>query len=215
MSTMISGPGVKYPDTGSPGDPPINITASITLPFTYFGFPDGGSQNSDWTDENEAPLRLWKDVKYTGTAAALATNTNKSIYDPCPYGWQLPSYLAWSDFNFTNNATSWTGTTLQDNRGLGWYKDGYTGIRYWPGTGMAEGEIFYPAAGCIYPTTTGTTVTVLPSGVGSTAYWGGGSPNTNVTGYYTYGGQSNMYSAGYTTGRLYGLSVRCIKINAN
>ena len=202
IESQVSGPG-----TG------VSILNSLAEPLTYFtGIVSSG--NRDWADEEEAPVRLWKDKMITSTNFDLTSTSLKSIFDPCPHGWQLPTYSVWSDFVYSSNSNTnpyITGTIMNGERGLEWWRDGYMGMRYWPGTGMAEEEILYQAGGYFYgdsPTSIGTS-NFIYSGYVWTSYPSGANNGyfINYTPYYL-----NNFTI---TSRLNGFQVRCMKFVAN
>ena len=153
-------------------------TANPTTFITY------NRSNYDWyyTGDNSTDNTRW-----------TTSETNKSIYDPCPSGWRVPdggSNGVWSKalgsslpFNYTYNST---------NKGMN-----FSGKFGSPST------IWYPAAGR-YDAETGIIVNVGIQG----AYWSASPNNCYAYGLEFYD-DGDVDQNGYT--RAVVLSVRCIK----
>lgn len=129
-----------------------------------------------------------KDWHYTGSSSVDNTRWqqhSKSIYDPCPTGWRVPSYI-WSkevatDLDYNNCGINYTGLFGSDE------------------------NIWYPAAGGRNRTSGGLLY------LGSSGYYWSASPsdydecNANI---FSITGGVDQSALG---GRASGLSVRCIK----
>ncbi|MDR0510187.1 MAG: FimB/Mfa2 family fimbrial subunit [Rikenellaceae bacterium] len=138
-------------EVGGPGTD-ASIENSIHFPLTYYYRNDNLVCDWDKTSEPGAgnnPIYLWKDPNLKGTFSALLLTTGRSLYDPCPYGWQVPNTYTYLDFYCTNSSFNGAseGTVFNYNRGLELVKNGYLYARYWPGTGMADGAIAFPFTG--------------------------------------------------------------------
>jgi len=110
---------------------------------------------------------------------------NKTNFDPCPFGWQIPSQSQWQDIN---DANTWK-----------WTANGY----------MVGDQLFLPAAG-FRNFNLGAMENVGVSG----SYWSSTSSTTNALplyysydSYFTSGGNDPKYDA--DRGR--GVSVRCVQ----
>lgn len=77
----------------------------------------------NWTNENTANDYLWLDPN------ALATGTDKSIFDPCPEGWHVPRQIDY----YSDDNLNWSTFNNDD---YGRINDAFGG--------------FYPLAGCRY-----------------------------------------------------------------
>lgn len=122
-------------------DSDFALDDAFAYPVSYIY--SSGNSHKDWTKEPDSGLYLWKDSRIPGTEDELKRSTAKSLYDPCPYGWQLPSPLAWEDMEMGR-------TVFNEGRGLGFStsKTRY-GMSYWPGTADAavDGEILFQVTG--------------------------------------------------------------------
>lgn len=86
---------------------------------------------------NEKVRTVWKDKKFDEHVSDHCEQ-GKSIYDPCPYGWQLPLFNAFSDFDFSSKGT-WSSTLNGYNYCPGGIENRFTkGEAYIPGTGLME-----------------------------------------------------------------------------
>ena len=100
-------------------------------------YPAWTRPNDDLSNDERYRF-TWKDPKFDNHAAD-ACESGKSIYDPCPYGWQVPLQQIYFDFNQTNKWEWWTALN---------------GFYYFPGGkgGQAtKGKIFFPASGMLDP----------------------------------------------------------------
>lgn len=175
------------------GEPPegesgqkYNVRYSIHHPQTFLG------NYSHWTAYETTGAILgssdksWLDPKIDSHGADNC-EAGKSIYDPCPYGWQVPETTeVWSDF---------TAETRQvNNLAVGAY--------YYPGginPQAPNGRVFYPCTGIYYY---GYNVGGV-SGIGLTSFVrvarSGYQIYANVSGYpYFYNGSA--------------ITVRCIRV---
>jgi hypothetical protein len=182
----------------------VAISESVKSPWTFYSHDAGKWTNN--TSINEADNIVWNDP-----AAPLGSGA-KSIYDPCPPGWQLPSYDFYSDFYREVNSTLYN--TLNPARDLGWsYGQGIgsasepvNGLRYWPGTTGTEpvdGQIWFPATGQRY--IDGTLTDVGSYG----CYWSE-TPNSNPCHGYYLNFNENMVPKGWYFYGGHGCAARCI-----
>jgi hypothetical protein len=74
------------------------IATSVQAPTTFY---DYGSNGYDWTNDIQGTDCLWNDPN-------ASDNHQKSIYDPCPPGWQVPVNGVWDDF--TNETFLWSAS---------------------------------------------------------------------------------------------------------
>ncbi len=108
-----------------------NITKSVHNPTTYYTY-----DSNNWTkyEAKTYPLGatdvIWNDPKLIGGTGHGSDNceSDKSIYDPCPPGWRVPSISAWQ------------GLTSE------WFSSP-AGRYLYPGGNSASGRVWYPAAG--------------------------------------------------------------------
>ena len=160
------------------------LSVSVQHPFAFI------LSSADWnTSPNDA---LW------GGASSGAT---KTIFDPCPAGWRVPSfyktstakspweYLAYSSGAFTFSSLGYGGI--------------YTTGAGWPFTLNSVSIGFYPAAG--YRSNSSGAL----SNAGSAGYCWSASP------YGSYGYDLDFYSGGVSPSNRYlrasGFSVRCVQ----
>ena len=156
-----------------------NVAYSINNPFTFI-------LNTPWTSEDKynTPGQAWLDP-YTKPG----DTAEKSIFDPCPTGWRIPT-----------NSGTWDNLQLASTK----YKD--HGRYYYPQSSPDDGKdvIFYPIYGVIY--TSGNT-----SYSDRGFYW---SDNDNRE---TYNAQAFYMTSSYIGNvsgfncKTIGGSVRCIK----
>jgi uncharacterized protein (TIGR02145 family) len=78
---------------------PQTIAASVQAPTTFY------TSSDNWTGDAAGTANLWYDPNVSGTSGG------KSIYDPCPVGWQLPLNGTWSYFVTSPSSFPWQGTS--------------------------------------------------------------------------------------------------------
>ena len=132
----IGGSSIASDATGQPGEGNIlqNIRYSVHHPDTFINGP------SEWTafETSGAVLfeeitnKTWHDPKFLLHGGDYC-EASKSIYDPCPYGWQVPKDNTWSDFS---NATI-EKTTVPAPAGEYYYPEGYDPL-------APKGRVYYP-----------------------------------------------------------------------
>lgn len=138
----------------------------------------------------------------------------RSIYDPCPEGWQLPGSNGFLD-DFRPGVTMYTGTNLAATSGAG--RTG-VGARYWPG-GDAEASstnvIWYPAMGYISHWNTAGQPNGAPIGAITQAYDAGtcymANTHTHLGIHLVYSPESSTFVANATIAPSSANPVRCVK----
>ena len=183
----------------------IPISTSVINP-TLFYVTVAGVAN-DWTNVDGTGVFLWHDPN------APMTGTGKSIYDPCPPGWQMPLNGTWNDFNRTDAFTGGYINTQNDGRGLGWANGrgigtgaAVNGLRYWPGATLTDpvaGRIWFPATG-----NRSYSSGALGS-VGSSGYYWSATPYSATSGYYLAFYSGAVYPSYYYS-RSSGFVARCV-----
>ena len=128
-------PGIASSNTGQSADANgtnYNIRYSIHHPDTFI--------TGDWTAFETGEITLgakgavWYDPR-TDQHGADNCEAGKSIYDPCPPGWQVPVSGVWSDFSDS------TKEVLTPHTAVYYYPEGYDPL-------APKGRVFYPFAGC-------------------------------------------------------------------
>ena len=128
-------PAIASSNTDQPADAngtKYNIRYSIHHPDTFI--------TGDWTAFEKGEITLgakgavWYDPR-TDQHGADNCEAGKSIYDPCPPGWQVPVYGVWSDFSDS------TKEVLTPHTAVYYYPEGYDPL-------APKGRVFYPFAGC-------------------------------------------------------------------
>jgi uncharacterized protein (TIGR02145 family) len=168
----------------------LNLTNAIKNPMNFYYATSAGTYiGYDWyTTTNDATgslqnSALWGNSVYTGSP------TTKTIFDPCPAGWRVPtwksSYSPWDAFGGSGISTTYSYSNWT-SYGANWTSAGY-----------------YPAAG-----NRDAGSGALSSGGGYGYYWSASS-------YSGYGFRLLFYSgyvspAGYGN-RARGFSVRCVQ----
>jgi len=155
-------------------------------PSTYIGNDEG----NDWIyygSGEEPDITLWK-----------KSNSNKSVFDPCPVGWRVPdggNEGVWA--TAFAKISSWTNSSNFDsvNRGMDF---GSTDTK------LCTGIVWYPASG-YYDEEDVEIYDRRSAG----EYW---SAATTTNGAYSFGFRYNGTIAPVQTNiRAQGLSVRCVK----
>lgn len=181
----------------------ISMQESIHSPETFFT----GTSN-DWCTEG------FSNYNWNSPEMGKAV---KSIFDPCPAGWKLPTTEAWADFKYASISETDKGsrTVLEETRGLQWLQNDISGLRYWPANKeRQDSPIFYPAG---FWDRTG----ISPTGKDgyTTFIWGANASDAN-SGTALAGGKNVAEINGNTLGhgvnrqamsRRYGFPVRCVQ----
>jgi len=153
------------------------VANAIQNPTVFLGSDDGSSRDWLWIGDNT----LW------------GHGTLKSIYDPCPAGWRVPSFAN----NGENDADSpWAGFTVSNGT-----FDRLSGGWTW-GTHAA-----YPAAGLRNYINGGVAV-------GSNGYYWS-SLVSSTTAAYSLNFYSSTVNTRYSDPRSFGYSVRCVSDSTN
>lgn len=122
---------------------PGNIRYAIHHPTVYLRMDQGRAWNGPGDADVCDPNKPWADPRVDDPARpAVWLEPGKSVYDPCPPGWQIPVGSTYNDLS-----TGGTG----ENRHREW-DAGYYGCWYYPEgypNRDATGAIFFPAAGHI------------------------------------------------------------------
>ena len=118
-------------------------------------------------------------------------NPVKTEYDPCPTGWRVPTYAELD--KLINNYSSWLTVDGQEGR---YFTGDYTYLDNAP-------QVFFPAAGSRYS----DVGRVYDRGYNGN-YWSSRPYSTGALSLYV--DRSNVYM-GYSDGRAYGSSVRCVQ----
>ena len=142
-------------------DGKVTFAKAMQTPEVFYTY--GSSSGSDWASPNNYTTKKWNDI----TDAA-----GKSLFDPSPKGWRLPSKEEYSNFSST------TFTWDSSNKGRTY-----------------EGN-WFPAAGC-RDSNHGSM-----SGVGSFGFDWSSSPSNDNDGYslYFYSGFVDPSNIGYRAG---------------
>lgn len=207
-----------FPPSNTTGNNVAPITISgFTIP-SYTGLTTTGNSYVKYVDASQSPVSYIKQLAYSvkypmlffykwsgSTATAAADNItginswggeygqSKSVYDPCPEGWRVPSgkktsnywNSPWSTYTYSGITTGVSWTVSNTNYGI------------WSNTGI------YPVPG--YRRNNDASLW----SVGSTGYYWA-STASNADGYALY---LNYYGTdpSNSLSRAYGNSVRCVK----
>jgi uncharacterized protein (TIGR02145 family) len=180
---------------------PVEIAESVKYPWAFYTVSSGNWTNSTGTTSTSI---VWNDP--------AATSGDKSIYDPCPPGWQLPMNGTWNDFNrqvdgaYVNTQNSARDLGWSYGRGIGSPLFPINGLRYWPGTTATDpvnGTVWFPATGYRYSTSGAL------SNVGSNGYYWSGTPYSATYGYYLDFNAGWVNPSSYAN-RAGGFAARCI-----
>lgn len=154
------------------------ISESINNPTTYYS----GIINSNWIPVMDKSM--W----------GHGIGTVKSVYDPCPDGWRVPTYkVAASTFPTTTDTSPWYNMSAQS------WSDADTGGTNWGANAL------YPASGNINYGGWGFQSLGVSAG-----YWSASPGNPN----YPLGmhiANNSVITLSNTYGGANGLSVRCVK----
>jgi len=177
-----------------------NVRYSIHHPAQFIS----GVSNGAWTTyETQGAIlgaeTAWMDPRINEHGADYC-EVDKSVYDPCPYGWQVPKHGTWSDFN--NASTEFDRVTGPE--GQYYYPEGYDPL-------APKGRILIPASGIKgYYWTGGWTNDIGTGG----RLWSSTPVSNDVNRAQTYvygtGWYWNMH---YHNCRGNGLVVRCIRLD--
>lgn len=168
---------------------PVPMYKGVMYPTTFYKMAGTDvSQMGDWVKDNAYEATMWNDI--SGGADP------KSIFDPCPTGWRLPSGQVWQNFKIGGkiNAVpdSWDGVT--DGWDLYIGEAGYSETAFFPSAGwrgLNSGNIEFQNA---------------------SEYWSYESKNvkTGVNLYMREMLDANFAIPSYNF-KSYGMSIRCIR----
>jgi hypothetical protein len=168
-----------FPATGDPDEGDFTAVGSDatvgTIDYTIKNPTIFITNNGNWLYRGHDNT-LWGD------------NSTKTVYDPCPEGWRVPSFN--NDGEITDEDSPWYGFT---NSNGGTWSYGYT----W---GISAS---YPAAGYRLGSSGGL---YNQSNIGF--YWGASIKNNSSAGLAFYSGYVNV---SIDFDRADGISVRCVK----
>lgn len=218
----------------------IQMSDAIAEPTTLF---TGGawlgttSENStSFEGTSSTPYYVWQDPTLiaqpvSGTNTRPWNQVRKSLFDPCPPGWQVPtsensrtSTSIVDDFVVSKTTPSTYVNGFYNDRGLYYYGPYGVGCYYWPeikkdnnSPAPVDGIIFYPAGGYLDGTSFRNDATESGSAYGR--WWlnmrTSSATNGNALLITTYFSATNdgkpACGVVENMSRSYGSSVRCIK----
>lgn len=165
--------GITYSDTG------VTIADNIKNPTTHYSY------SSNYGPVTTPYYNMW-DAQNSSTSSNVTTATKKTIYDPCPPGFCVPTSNLWYYFGNGNSRTMSTFDTT--NKGATW------------NTGITGDALWFPAAGFRYYSSGSL------SDVGSYGCCWSTTPNGASSGrYLSFNSSVWRWSS---NGRAYGFSVR-------
>ena len=163
-------------------DPTESVVYSIQNPLKYFtskGWESWSKGNKYNPEKRDATLR-WMDP-FTSTQTYKTMAIEKSIFDPCPPGYCLPTSNIWEDFRDQTEKEPTTNINAAPNsmtRDFPAYDSAPKGLYYWPypADGMStvirqEELVYYPMTGIRQPTNAmsqNETLYCLSTNIGST-----------------------------------------------
>ena len=175
---------ITWPSAVSSDSSNGTIAYATANPTTFITYND---RNDDWY--------------YTGSSSTdntrwTTSESNKSIYDPCPAGWRVPdggSNGVWS--KALGSSSSFTQMSLYDSTHKGMNFSGKFG---------SASIIWYPASGYCYNGDRGL------STVGYCGNYWSASPYGNHAYYLLFNNDGDVNPSNYDL-RMYGRSVRCLQ----
>ena len=175
-----------------------HIRYAVTHPTTFISGIDYIERlGMEWTTDDDLGHNnsLWLDDKYfdhTGDQEIL--EIKKSIYDPCPPGWKIPDYTAFSHLSLTSQGKIKDCSYLNHNG---------TGLEYYPGGDSNTGTIFFPSL--CYRSWAGSFIT---DNIGNYGRIWSITPNGRNYRYFQFD-QNKSYLSNNT--QEYAYSVRCVR----
>ena len=176
--TVYIGSGV---DTGGfkyEGSTSATIGTNIQKPWIHY------YNSSNYGPVSTTYYNMW-DAK-NATTGNITTATKKTIYDPCPPGFCVPTGNLWNYFG--NNGSRTMSTWDSTNKGATW------------NTGITGDDLWFPASGC-----RGSSSGSLSDVGGNGDYWSA-SPYSSNYGHFLYFNSGIWYW--YYSGRALGFPVR-------
>lgn len=203
----------------------ITMSDAIANPLTFYKSSYGwmGGVGGEAFGETSGASYIWQDP--TLPAATGWNRARKSLFDPCPPGWQVPNidYYNGSLFgDFKNNVTTYTVMPRTDSnpyneRGFYYYGALGNGCYYWPNVvkesgkpAPVEGVIFIPASGHIRMNSGALEFDGEDGQINHYAYSRSNATNGSNSIVFT-ANQSSTVAPVYNTGKPLGMPVRCIK----
>lgn len=175
--------------------------------------------------EGTGILYIWHDptLPTSGVGVSRWNNVKKSLFDPCPPGWQVPHMAnnrASFFSDFSNSRTTYTLIEFGDNpyneRGFYYYSLLGNGCYYWPEI-KKEADKLAPVEGIIFTPATGY-VTMSKGALEYDGEDGWQYHSIYLRGNSSNGAKSSVYMgdqsrtpASYNTDKAVGAPVRCIK----
>lgn len=179
-------------------DADYDLIYSVRNPNTFICNSTGSS--GDWLDDRDNDL--WTDI-----------TLSKSIYDPCPAGWRVPTGGPFSDFSTNRNPwkISKISNGIEDFEIDRYYYGAYIPYTYTSGGKVKEEKAWYPCNGYLDKSTSEL------QAMGESGYYWSTTPQSGSV-VYTFrifcDNNYDNYRASSTEGgkiRAEGHSVRCIK----
>ena len=181
-----------------------NIRFSVTHPRVFIAYSSGS--NGNWTTNDDdlgdggITSYKWNDRKiWTHTGDQALLELKKSIYDPCPAGWKVPTRGTWSGFNKENagNTETQTFTTKWENDIFYYYPEGYVNA-------STTGAILYANTGRLNNTGSST-------GSTTNGYYYHDSASSSNQAYRFMFTISELYPEYSNYTKTYGFAIRCVR----
>ncbi len=194
----------------------VSVADAVAMPMVFVA--TGGDWCATKTDN------LWGCAYASGVANDTYPNTakvTKSIYDPCPEGWHVPTQDTWTAF--TKNGLNKDGAGSYVNADANFVvSSGNAGAWNWGYTFYADGtvtfrtgtpQIYYPASGLRRAVTGGGVQAGELDDVGSHGYSWSASPSaagSGLAGLLAFNSSGGVYP--FNNGRRgHGFPVRCAR----
>ena len=183
-SNTLANSTITWPSAVSSDSSNGTIEYATANPTTFISY---NSSNYDWY--------------YTGSSSTdntrwTTSESNKSIYDPCPAGWRVPD----GGSNGVWSKALGSSSSFRDYP----YDSTNEGMNF-SGKFGADQTIWYPASGCRIGGAGSLNF------VGSLGNFWSASPNYGRAYHLSFGDSGLVYPSGYDY-RAYGQSVRCLQV---